>query len=45
MKPHILIVDDEAAICVSLKYTLSKDYDVSVANTPKEALEILEQSK
>ena len=44
MKAHILIVDDEAAICVSLKYTLSADYNVSTAGTSEEALAVLERS-
>ena len=44
MKPHILIVDDETAICVSLKYTLSKDYEVSIAGNAEEAVAALEDS-
>ena len=39
MKPKILIVDDEAGICVSLKYGLSKDYDVVSVMSAKAALE------
>lgn len=39
MRPKILIVDDEAGICVSLKYGLSKDYDVVSVMSAKAALE------
>ena len=44
MKPHILIVDDETAICISLKYTLSKDYEVSIAANAEEAMAAMEDS-
>ena len=43
MKPKILIIDDEAAICVSLKYSLSKDYDVTAVMSEEEAMVTLEQ--
>jgi len=43
MKPKILIIDDEAAICVSLKYSLSKDYDVTAVMSEEEAMTALER--
>ena len=43
MKPKILIVDDEAGICVSLKYSLSETYDVEAVMSAKAALEELER--
>ena len=43
MKPKILIIDDEAAICVSLKYSLSKDYDVTAVMSEEEAMAALER--
>ncbi len=42
MKPRILIIDDEAAICVSLKYSLSNRYDVTAVTSAAAALEELE---
>ena len=44
MKPKILIVDDEAGICVSLKYSLSETYDVTSVMSAKAALEELEKA-
>ena len=38
MRPHILIVDDEAAVCVTLRYALRKEYDITTASTAEEAL-------
>ena len=43
MKPKILIIDDEAAICVSLKYSLNKDYDVTAVMSEEEAMAALER--
>ncbi|MBE6970651.1 MAG: sigma-54-dependent Fis family transcriptional regulator [Ruminococcaceae bacterium] len=43
MKPKILIVDDEAGICVSLKYGLSKDYDVVSVMSARAALEEMDK--
>ena len=43
MKPKILIIDDEAAICVSLKYSLGKDYDVTAVMSEEEAMAALER--
>lgn len=43
MRSKILIIDDEMAICVSLRYTLSKAYDVEIATTAEEALQALER--
>ena len=44
MKPRILIVDDEAGICVSLKYSLAENYDVTAVMSAKAALEELEKA-
>lgn len=44
MKPRILIVDDEAGICVSLKYSLAETYDVTAVMSAKAALEELEKA-
>ena len=43
MKPKILIIDDETAICVSLKYSLCGEYDISAATSREEALRLLTQ--
>ncbi len=43
MRPKILIVDDEIAICISLKHTLSKEYDVVIANSEEDTLNALER--
>ena len=43
MKPSILIVDDEMAICISLKYSLNQDYDISIATSIDEARKELSQ--
>ena len=42
MKPKILIIDDEAAICVSLKYSLSKEYDISTVSNREDAFRALQ---
>lgn len=44
MRAKILIVDDEAAICVSLKYSLSDRYDVTAVTSAAAALEELEMN-
>ena len=41
MKDRILIVDDETAICVSLRYSLAKEYDADTASNRSEALKAL----
>ena len=43
MRSKILIVDDEMAICVSLRYTLSKEYDVTTVTTAEDAFRALEE--
>lgn len=43
MRAKILIVDDEAAICVSLKYSLADRYDVTAVTSAAAALEELEK--
>lgn len=44
MRSKILIVDDEAAICVSLKYSLTNQYDVTAVTSAAAALEELEKN-
>lgn len=43
MRPKILIIDDEAAICVSLRYALGRDYDLKAVTSEEEALTALAQ--
>ena len=43
MKPGILIVDDEMAICISLKYSLNQDYEIFIAASIDEARKELSQ--
>jgi response regulator RpfG family c-di-GMP phosphodiesterase len=38
---HVLIVDDEEAVCQSLKRLLRRDYNISTANSGAQALELL----
>lgn len=45
MKIHVLIAEDEAAVCELLRYNLEREgYDVSVANDGEEALLIIEEN-
>ena len=44
MKAKILIVDDETAICISLKYSLAEQYDVTAVTSAAAALEELENN-
>lgn len=44
MRAKILIVDDEAAICVSLKYSLADRYDVTAVTSAAAALAELDKS-
>lgn len=41
MRPRILVIDDEKAICVTIKYKLCKDYDVCTALSRAEAFEAM----
>ncbi|MEM7662350.1 MAG: phosphate regulon transcriptional regulator PhoB [Pseudomonadota bacterium] len=44
MAPHILIAEDESAVCELLKYNLEReDYDVAVASDGEEALLLMEE--
>ena len=46
MKPKILIVDDETDFCLIMKsYFLKKGYDVSLAFTLKDGLNIIKEKK
>jgi DNA-binding NtrC family response regulator len=43
--PHILIIDDEKAMCLSLKKLLQKhNFKISTANSAKEGMNLLQQS-
>ena len=44
MRAKILIVDDEVAICVSLKYSLSNEHDVTTVTSAAAALEEMEKN-
>ena len=45
MKTHVLIAEDELAVCELLRYNLEREgYDVSVANNGEEALLIIEET-
>lgn len=45
MKIHVLIAEDEAAVCELLRYNLEREgYNVSVANDGEEALLIIEEN-
>ncbi|MEK5427958.1 sigma-54-dependent transcriptional regulator [Cytobacillus sp. FSL R7-0680] len=39
MKPGLLVIDDEAAICMSIKFALEDDYQVYTTIDPKEGIE------
>lgn len=43
MKPKILICDDEMGICVFLSLSLEDNYDVSIANNPDQAYQIIKE--
>ncbi len=42
-RPHILIIDDEEAICVSLTYTFEDDFQVFTATNTRDGLAYLQQ--
>lgn len=43
---HILVIDDDRAVCTSLKLMLKRaQFDVSVVNYPNEAIEFLKEQK
>ncbi|MBN6188106.1 sigma-54-dependent Fis family transcriptional regulator [Aneurinibacillus sp. BA2021] len=43
MKPHVLILDDERAICTSLSFALEDFYTIATATDPAEGLRMLDQ--
>ncbi len=43
MKPHVLILDDERAICTSLSFALEDAYDITAFTDPMEGLRAMEQ--
>ncbi|QQZ07728.1 sigma-54-dependent transcriptional regulator [Heyndrickxia vini] len=45
MKPNVLVIDDEQAICTSLSFALENDYQVMTATDPEKGLMIMDQSQ
>jgi two-component system, NtrC family, response regulator AtoC len=43
MKPHVLVIDDEQAICASLSFALEDDYRVTTTTDPQQGLLLMEQ--
>lgn len=43
MSSHILIIDDETAICVSLSFALEDDFHITSTTNPQEGINIIEQ--
>jgi two-component system, NtrC family, response regulator AtoC len=43
MKPHVLVIDDEQAICASLNFALEDDYQVTTTTDPEKGLLLIEQ--
>ncbi|MFK9094842.1 sigma-54-dependent transcriptional regulator [Bacillus salipaludis] len=43
MKPHVLVIDDEKAICASLSFALEDDYQVTSTTDPEKGLLLIEQ--
>jgi two-component system response regulator AtoC len=43
MKPHVLILDDERAICTSLSFALEDMYQIVTTTNPKEAMHMIEE--
>ncbi|MGW6382427.1 sigma-54-dependent transcriptional regulator [Peribacillus butanolivorans] len=43
MKPHVLVIDDEPAICTALSFALEDDYQVVTTTDPDEGLRHIEQ--
>ncbi len=44
MNPKVLFVDDEESILKAIKLNLGRTFEVSLANGPLEALQVLEES-
>ena len=43
MKPHVLVLDDEPAICASLSFALEDDFRITTTTDPHEGLQMIEQ--
>ncbi|MGG5253580.1 sigma-54-dependent transcriptional regulator [Neobacillus sp. SM06] len=43
MKPHVLVIDDEQSICISLQFALEDDYQITTSSDADEALTIVER--
>ncbi|MFE7152330.1 sigma-54-dependent transcriptional regulator, partial [Heyndrickxia sporothermodurans] len=45
MKPKVLVIDDEQAICTSLSFALENDYEVMTTTDPEKGFIIMDQSR
>jgi two-component system, NtrC family, response regulator AtoC len=45
MKPQVLVIDDEQAICTSLSFALEDDYRVTTTTDPEQGLHVIEQKQ
>lgn len=43
MKPHVLVIDDEQAICASLTFALEDDYRITTTTDPDKGLQIVKK--
>lgn len=44
MKPHVLVLDDEPAICAALSFALEDEFQITTTTNPQEGLNIIEQN-
>ncbi|MGG1397412.1 sigma-54 dependent transcriptional regulator [Bacillus salipaludis] len=45
MKPRVLVIDDEQAICTSLSFALEDDYFIMTTTDPEEGIRIVEKER
>ncbi|MED3563496.1 response regulator, partial [Bacillus xiapuensis] len=45
MKPRVLVIDDEQAICASLSFALEDDYFMMTTTDPEEGILIVERER
>jgi two-component system, NtrC family, response regulator AtoC len=45
MKPHVLVIDDEPAICASLSFALEDDYYVFTQTVPEDGLAMIKENQ
>jgi len=43
VKPHVLVIDDEQAICASLTFALEDDYCITTTTDPKKGLQLIKK--